>query len=249
MSVWSLTAALLVGMPLLLAVAYRLLPWRAMPAQRPHLALFPKYRADIILPRPLLASRRPAEQLLALLAGHGFTPVGESDFPLGLQRGCAFGDGSVRLLPLRLYIDEPRSGSSRCRFRLAARWLVALDTGDLWATLDNIRQELQAPAAPCWRPGTVTADAAMIRIVDGEDGERWLARIARDDRRIQVQFNDALDGEAQGLLDETRRQLDYYFGELQDPDPWRYALHHCSTAANLYSPVRWVAVAGRGGRD
>ena len=33
--------------------------------------------------------------------------------------------------------------------------------------------------------------------------------------------------------------------EAQEPDPWLYALHHCTTAANIYSPVRWVDITGR----
>ena len=175
MSPWPLTLVLLLCLPLLLTVAYRLLPWRVMPARRPRLALLPKYRADIIVPRKLLASRWPAKALAAVLARHGFTPVGACNFPLHLRRGHAFGDGSVRLLALRLQIDAPRSGSSRCRFRLAARWLTMLDAGELWAVLDGVRGELQRPAEPCWRRGAVAGDGEQIRIVDGDEATRWLA--------------------------------------------------------------------------
>lgn len=52
-------------------------------------------------------------------------------------------------------------------------------------------------------------------------------------------------GEAQRMLVEARRQLDFYlvehprkFRELMG-DPWSYAIYHCGTAANVYSLVHW----------
>ena len=57
-------------------------------------------------------------------------------------------------------------------------------------------------------------------------------------------------GEAQTILAEARRQLDFYlvehpqqFRELMG-DPWSYAIYHCGTAANIYSPVHWSYFPG-----
>ena len=51
--------------------------------------------------------------------------------------------------------------------------------------------------------------------------------------------------EAQRISIEAKRQLDFYL--VEHPwrsnemmgDPWSYAVHHCGTAANIYSRVHW----------
>ena len=55
----------------------------------------------------------------------------------------------------------------------------------------------------------------------------------------------ATAGEAQRISIEAKRQLDFYL--VEHPwrsnemmgDPWSYAVHHCGTAANIYSRVHW----------
>jgi hypothetical protein len=37
----------------------------------------------------------------------------------------------------------------------------------------------------------------------------------------------------------VRQELDFYLVQLEEPDPWRYAIYHCTTAANIYSSVHW----------
>jgi hypothetical protein len=41
------------------------------------------------------------------------------------------------------------------------------------------------------------------------------------------------------VLDEVRRELDYYLVELGEPDPWAYAIYHAGTTANIYGSVHW----------
>jgi hypothetical protein len=41
------------------------------------------------------------------------------------------------------------------------------------------------------------------------------------------------------VLGEVRRELDYYLVNKREPDPWKYARYHGSTAANMYSKVHW----------
>ena len=49
---------------------------------------------------------------------------------------------------------------------------------------------------------------------------------------------------------EVRRELDFYLVEHprdypDTGDPWSYAVYHCSTGANVYSPVHWSYFKGK----
>jgi len=46
------------------------------------------------------------------------------------------------------------------------------------------------------------------------------------------------------MVEAVRRELDFYLVEKAEPDPWAYAVYHCGTAANVYSPVHWSVFAG-----
>jgi hypothetical protein len=35
------------------------------------------------------------------------------------------------------------------------------------------------------------------------------------------------------------KDLNFFFKYTNEPDPWQYAIHHCNTAANIYSPLHW----------
>jgi hypothetical protein len=50
---------------------------------------------------------------------------------------------------------------------------------------------------------------------------------------------DAPDSTDPDVLEEVRRELDYYLVELGEPDPWAYAIYHARTIANIYGPVHW----------
>jgi len=49
-----------------------------------------------------------------------------------------------------------------------------------------------------------------------------------------------------GILEGIRRDLELYLLELGGPDPWAYAVYHCETSGNAYSPIRWAHVTGGG---
>jgi len=236
---------LLVLLLLLLGWCYRRAPYRALSAEKPSLVLFPKYRAEVILPRSVLSSPQPAEALVSLLRPHGFRLHGGKRFPLEFRRGRMLGDLSSRYLGLRLVFGEISGYSSRCALTLEGRCCVLFDSGDLWRVIDAIKRDLEKDAAPRWTYGSMPGDAPHIQLRDAETAQ-LLARVGQLGGGIRVQLNEALPSGSQQLMDAVIRQLDFYFGEKQEPDPWRYAIHHCSTAANLYSAVRWVFVAGRG---
>lgn len=42
------------------------------------------------------------------------------------------------------------------------------------------------------------------------------------------------------IINDVRSELDIFLVEKGEPAPWRYALYHCTTAANLYSTVHWI---------
>ncbi|MDD5434518.1 MAG: cell division FtsA domain-containing protein [Nitrospira sp.] len=46
------------------------------------------------------------------------------------------------------------------------------------------------------------------------------------------------------VIKKVRSELDFYLVEKGEPDPWRYALYHCTTASNIYSIVHWIRFDG-----
>jgi hypothetical protein len=50
----------------------------------------------------------------------------------------------------------------------------------------------------------------------------------------------ALDpGEHEQIKLAVTKDLTFYLVEKGEYDPWLYAIHHCGTAANIYSNVHW----------
>lgn len=41
------------------------------------------------------------------------------------------------------------------------------------------------------------------------------------------------------VIEHVAKDLDFYLVEKGGPDPWAYAKHHCTTAANIYSRIHW----------
>lgn len=67
-----------------------------------------------------------------------------------------------------------------------------------------------------------------------------IARIGRPkDRLFPVQWLVPVVASNEAAIEHVRRELDFYLAEKDEPDPWNYAIYHCGTAANLYSPVHW----------
>lgn len=94
---------------------------------------------------------------------------------------------------------------------------------------------------PDWREGIVRTDDDHIRVRFGSD-PTVVALVANIDGQITVQFLPSTTGEDTrrgSVLEQVRKKLDFYFGELGEKDPWRYAIYHCGTAANVYSKVHW----------
>ena len=76
------------------------------------------------------------------------------------------------------------------------------------------------------------------------DSEDAVATVGPPEGRVfPVQFVAPESPENASMRHDVRRELDYYLVELGEPDPWRYAIYHCGTTANVYSRVHWSYVA------
>lgn len=94
-----------------------------------------------------------------------------------------------------------------------------------------------------WTEGIVDQAQEHIALHVGEDPEpvALVAPLARDRFAVQV-----LRPDHPGL-EVVRRELTYYLVKLEERDPWAYALYHCTSAANLYAPVRWRRIPNKPG--
>lgn len=62
-----------------------------------------------------------------------------------------------------------------------------------------------------------------------------------NDHRFTVEFvpqNVPATLNSGAILDEVKRELNFYLIEKDEADPWKYARYHCTTASNLYSQVQ-----------
>ncbi len=90
--------------------------------------------------------------------------------------------------------------------------------------------------------GIVNTDNDHIKITYGTDSIP-VAFVAPGGRKaFIIEFlsrSDKSDRPMEKILDEVRKELDFYLVEKGEEDPWKYSIHHCRTAANLYSEVHW----------
>ncbi len=93
-----------------------------------------------------------------------------------------------------------------------------------------------------WTEGNVDTNDDHIKIRFGEE-PRPVALVAADGKNsFTVQF---LFRWRRGDIKSTRirrevcKDLDFYLIEKGEKDPWAYAIHHCSTTANVYADVHW----------
>jgi hypothetical protein len=86
-----------------------------------------------------------------------------------------------------------------------------------------------------WTEGKVDPAREHIRIsCEGCSGP--MALVANSVGEITVEFLVNCEEEAKTAI---VKELDFYFVELREMNPWGYAIYHCSTGANAYSNVRW----------
>jgi hypothetical protein len=91
-----------------------------------------------------------------------------------------------------------------------------------------------------WRKGAVDPKSEHFELSSG-DKNTPVARIAPPvDHMFNVEF----------LIDETtfnmpmikavKKEIGLHLVEKGEPDPWKYAKHHCTTSSNRFSMVLWT---------
>ena len=94
-----------------------------------------------------------------------------------------------------------------------------------------------------WVFGTVDTKEDHIKIRYGDDPEP-VALVAPGEGKIFVVQSllkqmHLFETDYQEILNDVRRDLDFLLIEIGEPDPWAYAIYHCTTASNIYSKVHW----------
>ena len=107
---------------------------------------------------------------------------------------------------------------------------------------------MESEKQTAWRlvEGSVNIDEEHIKItygaIDGDDFEPIALAAPGNNKTFTVQYllqPEPENKEQQKMLNTVRKELNFYFLELKEKDPWAYACYHCTTAANLYSDVHW----------
>lgn len=209
------------------------------------LAWLPKYQVNITLPLAILNAQRPWVVLDELLAPLGFRRGNEDYFPIEYRRGYLVGDFSRKLVGLKLNFHEIPNGCHECKVSLEASWMVLFDTTDLWDTLQSVKQAIEGEIEAIWHQAKVDSDKPHITLTDAATG-KLLALATPENEGISVEFKEQ---GAKEVMNELKEQLNFYFGSKQEPNPWEYAIHHCSTTANVYSNIRWAYIEPTGTED
>ena len=90
-----------------------------------------------------------------------------------------------------------------------------------------------------------TADIIEIRFGDAKSGEwnTWLpVALVEKPRNGELGVELLLPpntAKNRKILASLSEELNFYFFEKKESDPWAYACYHCTTFANLYSPLHW----------
>lgn len=94
-----------------------------------------------------------------------------------------------------------------------------------------------------WTQGYVDPEEEHIKISYGDDSIPVALVAPYRKRAFTVQFVITADPSTtnpyQKIFEETRKELDFYLIEKGEEDPWAYAIYHCTTTANLSSPIHW----------
>src|SRR4051812_4649469 len=85
-----------------------------------------------------------------------------------------------------------------------------------------------------WSEGVVSREGEHIVLGYGED-DVPAALLAPGNSGFAVEFL-TVDREVRRGVE---REVDFYLVELDEPNPWAYAIYHCGTAASVYSVVHW----------
>jgi len=114
-----------------------------------------------------------------------------------------------------------------------------LETKDISTTDNNIENRWR------WEEGFVDTAREHIKLFFGEYGLKMamVALVAPPrDKCFNVQFltaEEVNDSQSTQIIENVRKELDFYLVEKGELDPWKYAIYHTHTGADMYSKVHW----------
>jgi len=91
-----------------------------------------------------------------------------------------------------------------------------------------------------WAEADVAQDEEHFQLGHEESAVRVAALVGRP---IGQTFRIRIQAHEPKVVADLCRELDLYLLEAGGPDPWKYAIYHCSTSSNVYSPVHWSYVS------
>ncbi len=104
-----------------------------------------------------------------------------------------------------------------------------------------------------WREGPVDKrfDHFELRYGDASASGEWdawipvaIVGLIHQDL-VNVEFViDSADPRNFNVAEDAVKELNFYLGKLNEPDPWHYLQYHCGTASNVYSAVHWSFMRG-----
>ena len=91
-----------------------------------------------------------------------------------------------------------------------------------------------------WSEGLVDKKSEHFKITYKENSD-IVALIGKGDgQHFIVQFLISKEQlNSKEILKAVRRDLNYFFVEKREENPWQYAKYHCSTGSNMYASVHW----------
>ena len=97
-----------------------------------------------------------------------------------------------------------------------------------------------------WTQGTVDRGREHFEIRYGmgqdfdSDRSNWkLVALVGPPNGFEVPVQILVSKEISDIFNPLVKDLNFFFKYTNEPDPWQYAIHHCNTAANIYSSLHW----------
>ena len=172
----------------------------------------------------------------------GYVDVGPSDHTKTWYRLLKHLSGKLDPSSVDEYFDnghivEIADGSAKLCSRLSSYkpyMKPSIVQGHKWAWRVSNGMKYEDINKPCF--------VIYYKHGDNQDKTKW-TRIARIDKPLDgvfpVSFVNFSWNIPQSIVECVVREINYYLVELDEQNPWQYMLHHCNSAANIYSQVHW----------
>ena len=91
-----------------------------------------------------------------------------------------------------------------------------------------------------WREGSVDTSREHIKLTIGSNPVALIQPAARGIFIVEILIKyDENDSYSSITINSIIDELNFYLVDKREIRPWQYAIHHCSTAANIYSQIHW----------